>query len=195
MEISPALVKELRARTGAGIMDCKKALMEAQGDIEAAETNLRKKGVDTAAKKSDRQATEGLIGSYIHTNGKIGVLLELDCETDFVARTDEFKQLLKDLCMQVAATNPLAIDKEDVPADVLEREKEIASAGTENKPPQVVEKIVNGRLEKFYAEKCLLEQPFVKDDSRKVRDIITDAIAKFGENIVVRRFTRFAIGE
>lgn len=198
MEVSLEMIKELREKTGAGVMDAKRALQEANGDIERAILILREKGIVKAAKKTTRVAKEGIIESYIHTGSKLGVLLELNCETDFVARTDEFKNLAKDLCLQIAGMNPLFINREDVSQEVLEREKNIYLSQLEkegNKPLHVIEKIVNGRLEKFFEEICLLEQPFVKNPEIKVKDLLTEAISKLGENIVIRRFTRYVVGE
>jgi len=198
MEITAEMVKDLRARTGCGIMECKEALREAQGNLEAAIEVLRKKGLRTAAKKAGRATSEGLIGSYIHPGGKIGVLVEVNCETDFVARTEEFQELVKDICMQIAAANPQYVSREDVPPEVVEKEKEIYLAQLEGsgKPPHVLDKIVTGKLEKgFFAQQCLLEQPYVKDNSMSVRDLLAQKIAKLGENIVIRRFTRYALGE
>ena len=194
--ISADLVKELREKTGVGMMECKKALTETNGDCDKALDLLRQKGLATAQKKAGRTASEGLIESYIHM-GKIGTLVEVNCETDFVARTDDFKELARDIAMHIAATNPLYLSREDVPQDVLEHEKEIYRSQVTNKPPQVVEKIIEGKLEKFYTDMCLLEQIFVKDadQKKKVKDIVTDKIAKLGENIIVRRFARFQLGE
>jgi elongation factor Ts len=197
MDISATQVKQLRERTGVGIMDCKTALAEAQGDMAEAEKILRKKGLSKAAKRAGRATGEGVVGSYIHAGGKIGVLLEVNCETDFVARTEEFQKLVKDLSLQVAASSPRYVSREDVaPAD-LENEKSILrdQAAASGKPPQIVEKIVEGRLGKFYGEVCLLEQPFVRDQDRQVQDVVNDAVASLGENIRVSRFVRFAVGE
>ncbi|MGB9667948.1 MAG: translation elongation factor Ts [Thermosulfidibacteraceae bacterium] len=196
MEISASIIKELRERTGAGFMECKEALKEANGDIEKAVEILRKKGALKAEKKAKREAREGLIGAYIHAGGKIGVLVEVNCETDFVARTDEFQQLVKDIAMQIAAMSPEYVSREDVPPEVIEKEKEIyrEEALRSGKPERVVEKIVEGKLEKFFEEKCLLEQPFIKDESKKVKDIVTEVIAKLGENIKVARFVRYQVG-
>lgn len=196
-EITAEKVKELREKTGAGMMDCKKALTEANGDFEKAVDILRQKGLASAQKKSSRKAAEGLVGSYIHMD-KIGVLVEVNCETDFVAKTDIFRELVKDLAMQIAASAPQYISREDVPSEVIEREKAIYRASIEgNKPPEVVDRIIEGKLEKFYAETCLLEQVFIKDPEgkKKVKDLITEVIARLGENIVVRRFARFQVGE
>jgi len=197
MNIDSKLVKELRDRTGAGIMDCKKALIEAQGDIEKAIEVLRKLGLAKAEKKLDREAKDGRVDAYIHHGAKLGVLIEVNCETDFVASTDEFKELVHNLALQVAATNPIAVKREDIPPEVIEREKRIyeEQARKEGKPEKVIEKIVQGRLEKFYQEACLLEQPFIKDPNITVGDLIKQYIAKLGENIVVKRFARFKIGE
>ncbi|HEY3175581.1 MAG TPA: translation elongation factor Ts [Candidatus Polarisedimenticolia bacterium] len=197
MEITASLVKELRERTGTGMMECKTALVEAGGDLDAAIAILRKKGLSAVAKKAHRETTEGVVGAYIHPGGKIGVMVEVNCETDFVARTDQFKQLVKDISMHVAASSPRFIQREEVTAGVLEAEREIyrAQAALTGKPPQVVEKIVEGKMEKFYSEACLLEQPFVKDPSVSVRDLVSGMIAKVGENIRIRRFARFVLGE
>ena len=197
MNIDSKLVKELRDRTGAGIMDCKKALIEANGDIEKAIEILRKLGIAKAEKKLDREAKDGRVDAYIHHGAKLGVLIEVNCETDFVASTDEFKELVHNLALQVAATNPIAVKREDIPSEIIEREKRIyeEQARKEGKPEKVIEKIVQGRLEKFYQEACLLEQPYIKDPNITVGDLIKQYIAKLGENIVVKRFARFKIGE
>jgi len=196
-EISSAMVRELRDRTGAGMMDCKKALSQVGGDVDKALVFLREKGLAAAAKRSSRTAAEGAVGSYIHAGGKIGVLMEINCETDFVARTDDFQSLVRELAMQVAAANPRYLRREEVPADVLEQEKSIfrTQAAESGKPEQVVEKIVNGKIEKFFSEICLLEQVYIKDPDKKVGDLVTDAVSKMGENLVVRRFARFQLGE
>ncbi len=196
-EISAQLVKELRERTGAGFMDCKKALEECKGDIEEAIVLLRKKGLAKAEKKAGRETADGLIGSYIHAGGKIGVLVEVNCETDFVARTADFQNLVKEIAMQIAAMNPKYVSIEDVPPEVLEREKEILreQAKASGKPDHVVEKVVEGRLKKFFEENCLLEQPYIRDQSMTVKELIAQAIAKLGENIRVRRFVRFQLNE
>jgi elongation factor Ts len=196
-EVSANMVKELREKTGAGMMDCKKALAEAEGDPAKAEELLRKKGLSAAAKKSSRAATEGAVTSYIHMGGKIGVLVEVNCETDFVARTEGFQSLAKDLAMQIAAAAPRWVRREEVPAELVEKEMEIArhQAREQKKPDAIVEKIATGKVEKFYGEFCLLEQPFVKDDKKKVQDVVTETVAKIGENIQVRRFARFVLGE
>jgi len=190
------MVKELRAATGAGVLDCRKALEASGGDLQQAAELLRQKGLAAAAKKADRVAHEGLIGSYVHTGSKMAALVELNCETDFVARTPEFQTLAKDLAMQVVAARPGWLQPEDVPADVVAKQKEdyIAQLGNTDKPAHVVEKIVEGKLAKFYEEVCLLEQPFIKDEGIKIKDLITAAIARLGENIVVRRFARLEVG-
>ncbi|MFN3740838.1 MAG: translation elongation factor Ts [Thermodesulfovibrionales bacterium] len=196
-EITAEKVKELREKTGAGMMDCKKALTEAGGDFEKAIDLLRQKGLASAAKKASRKAAEGLVASYIHMD-KIGVLVEVNCETDFVAKTDIFRELVKDIAMQIAASSPQYVSREDVPQEVIDREKAIYRASiTDNKPAHVIDKIVEGKLEKFYTDTCLLEQIFIKDpeQKKKIKDIITEAIARLGENIVVRRFARFQVGE
>jgi len=196
-EVSATLVKELREKTGAGMMDCKKALTETVGDFNKAEELLRKKGLAAAASKATRVASEGAVASYIHMGGKIGVLVEVNCETDFVARTEAFKTLVKDISMQIAASNPLWVKREEVPPEIVAKEIEIAKAQVKDgkKPEAIVEKIAKGKLEKFYEQFCLLDQPFVKDDKKKVSEMLTDAIAKIGENIKVRRFARFVLGE
>lgn len=197
MEIKASLVKELRERTGAPMMDCKQALTEAGGDIEKAIEVLREKGITKAAKKAGRTTAEGIVEAYIHGGGRIGVLIEVNCETDFVAKTGDFKTLCRDLAMQVAASRPEYVSREEIPAERIEKEKEILriQALNEGRPEKMVDKIVAGRLDKFYQEVCLLDQPFVKDLDRSVKDIITEAITRLGENIVVRRFTRYQLGE
>ena len=197
MKVTSKLVKELRDRTGVGMMDCKKALVETGGDVEKAIQLLREKGLSAAAKRAGRETKEGSIFSYVHPGARLGVLVEVDCETDFVARTDEFQELGKNLAMQVAATSPLTVNREDLPEDIVEREREIfrKQALSSGKPGNVVDKIVEGKLEKFYHEACLLEQPFVKNDEENVEDLLKATIAKLGENIVVKRFTRFQLGE
>jgi len=197
MEVTASLVKELREKTGAGMMDCKKALGETGGDLQKAVDYLRQKGLAAAAKKADRVATDGAIGAYVHAGGKLGVLVEINCETDFVARTAEFQTLLKDIAMQVAATNPRCVRREEISADDCEREKVIyrQQALESGKPEKVVEMIVQGKMEKFYSEVCLLEQAFVKDPDKKIADVVNDAIARLGENIQVRRFARYHLGE
>jgi elongation factor Ts len=197
MTISAGLVKELRDRTGIGMMECKKALEESNGDVEKAITVLRKKGHARAQKKMDRQATEGVIGSYIHLDGKIGVLVEVNCESDFVARNEEFKALVKNIALHIAAANPQFVSSEDVPPEVLEEEKEIIREQFKDsgKPAEIVEKIVQGKLSKFYQEFCLLDQAYIKDDKMPVRELVTALIAKLGENIVISRFARFELGK
>lgn len=194
-DISAKMVGELRAKTGAGLIDCKRALQEANGDMEEAVTILRKKGVASAAKKAGRSAGDGLIESYIHLGGKVGVLLEINCETDFVAKTDDFKELARDICLHIAAASPTAIDRDGVPSDIIEKEREIAREQVKGKPDNVVEKIVEGKMEKIYSQFCLLEQPFVKNPDQTIKDLITEKISKLGENIVVRRFVRYQVGE
>lgn len=195
--ITPQQVKQLRERTGAGVMDCKKALEETNGDIEKAVVVLREKGIAKAAKKASRTAAEGIISSYIHGDGRIGVLVEVNCETDFVARNEDFQNFVKDIAMQIAASNPKYIAKEDVPEEIIEREREIlrAQAINEGKPEHIAEKIVEGRIGKFYEENCLLEQPFIKDPDKSISQYIMETIAVIGENIEVRRFTRYERGE
>jgi elongation factor Ts len=197
MEVNATVVKELREKTGAGIMDCKKALAESGGNLEKAVDYLRQKGVAAAAKKADHVAADGAVGAYVHPGGKIGVLVELNCQTDFVARTTEFQALLKDVAMQIAAANPAYVRREDVPAEEIEKEREIyrAQARESGKPERVFDKIIEGKLERFYSEVCLLEQPFIKDPDHKVADIINDAIARLRENIQIRRFARYHLGE
>jgi elongation factor Ts len=192
--ISAQLVAQLREKTGGGLLDCKKALVETNGDLEQAETLLRKKGVASAAKKAGRSANEGLIESYIHLGGKVGVLIEVNCETDFVAKTDDFKNLCRDLCLQIAAASPVCVSREEVPEEEISKEREIAASQAEGKPPPAVQKIVEGKLEKYYSTACLLDQPFVKNPDQTVRDILTTQIAKLGENLVIRRFVRYQIG-
>jgi len=195
-EVSASMVKELREKTGAGMMDCKKALTETGGDFDKAEEFLRKKGITNAGKKAGRVAAEGLVGTYVH-GGKIGVLVEINCETDFVARNDDFQALVKEIAMQVAAANPTYVRREEIPADVLEKEKEIQreQLRTAKKPEAMWEKILVGKLEKFYETVCLVDQAWVKDDKKKIKDVVTEAVAKIGENITVRRFVRYQVGE
>ncbi len=197
MAITMETVKKLRQKTGAGVMDCKKALQETGGDIDKAVEYLREKGIAAAEKKAGRTAAEGLVGSYIHMGGKIGVLIEVNCETDFVAKTEEFKALVHNLAMQVAASQPDYVSREDIPGEIIDREKSILrqQALEENKPEHVIEKMVEGRLEKFFENVCLLEQPFIKDTDQKVRELLKENIAQLGENIVINRFSRFAVGE
>jgi elongation factor Ts len=197
MELNAAAVKELREQTGAGFMDCKKALAETGGNLEKAVDYLRQKGLAAAAKKADRVAADGAVGAYVHPGGKIGVLVEINCQTDFVARTAEFQALLKDMAMQIAAANPRYVKREDVSADEIEKEREIyrSQALESGKAEKFVEKIVEGKMERFYSEVCLLEQAFIKDPDRKVIDTINDAITRLGEKIAVRRFARYHLGE
>ena len=197
MEISAKLVKELRDKTGAGMMDCKKALEETGSNIEAAVDFLRKKGILKAAKKTGRATREGMIGSYIHPGGKIGVLVEVNCETDFAARTDKFQELVKNLAMQIAAANPVCVRREDVPPEILDRERLIyrSQALESGKPEKMLDKIVDGKLNKFFADNCLLEQGYIRDSEKTVENVIKEAIASIGENIQVTRFARFQLGE
>jgi elongation factor Ts len=197
MQIPAQLVKELRERTGAGFSDCRAALVEGAGDLEKAISILRKKGQAAAAKKAQREASEGLVGSYIHAGGKIGVLVEMNCESDFVARTEAFQQLSHDVAMHIAALDPRYVRREDVTAEMLEKERDIykAQALATGKPENVVDKIVTGKMEKFYEENCLYEQHYIKDESVTIGEMITQAIAKLGENISIRRFARFKVGE
>jgi elongation factor Ts len=200
-EITSAAVKSLREKTGAGMMECKKALTEADGNEDQAVEILRKRGIATAGKKAGRVAAEGAVGSYIHMGGKVGVLVEVNCETDFVARTDEFQALVKDIAMHIAAAEPRYVTREEVPSGILDKEREITRAQiandpkNANKPEQVIEKIVEGRLNKFYEEAVLLDQPFVKDPAKTINELLTDKIAKTGERITVRRFSRYKMGE
>ncbi len=196
MSVSADLVKKLREKTGAGMMDCKRALQKAQGDMDKAVDYLREQGVARASKKASRIAKEGIIHSYIHPGDKLGVLVEINCETDFVARTEDFKLLAKDIAMQIAATNPLVVIRSDLDPELLEKEKEIyrTQAINEKKPEKIIERIVEGKLEKYFQEVCLLEQPFVKDQDRAVKDRINETVAKLGENITVKRFIRFRLG-
>lgn len=197
MEVSAATVKELREKTGAGIMDCKKALAETGGNLDKAVDYLRQKGLAAAAKKAERVAADGAVGAYVHPGGKIGVLVEVNCQTDFVARTAEFQALVKDIAMQIAAANPRYVRPEEASAEELEKEREIyrRQALESGKPEKIVDKIVEGKMERFFSEVCLLEQFFIKDPDRKVSDIINDAIFRLGENIQVRRFARYHLGE
>lgn len=197
MAVSTSLIKELRQKTGVGIMDCKAALQECDGDIDQAVDYLRKKGIATAKKRSDRAVSEGRIQSYIHAGGKIGVLVEVNCETDFSAKTEDFSNFVKDIALQVAATNPISVDRERLPTEAVEKEREIYStqARDSGKPENVIEKIVDGKLNKFFSEVCLLEQPFIKNPDIKIQDLLNEMIAKTGENIVIRRFVRFQLGD
>ena len=196
-EITPQLVKELREKTGCGMMDCKRALEKSEGDIQKAIDILREQGMATVAKKAGRMTREGIIYSYIHPGEKLGVLVEINCETDFVARTEDFRNLAKDLAMQVAATNPLVISRAELKEEAIQKEKDIyrAQAKSEGKPEKIIDKIVEGKLEKYFQEVCLLEQAFIKDEDRSVHDRLNETIAKLGENITIKRFVRFRLGE
>ena len=196
-EINAAIVKQLREKTGAGMMDCKKALVEVEGDMEKAIAFLRKKGLATAQKRAGREMSEGMIQSYIHMTGKLGVLVEVNCETDFVAKNEDFKEFAKNIAMHIAASNPLGIKPEDIPEKIIENEKSIyrAQALEMGKPENILDKIVEGKLKKFYQENCLLNQPFVRDPDISVADLMNDLIAKIGENITIKRFIRYQIGE
>jgi elongation factor Ts len=197
MEITASMVKELRERTGAGMMDCKKALVETGGDFDKAVIFLREKGLAAASKRAGRETAEGVVDSYIHMGGRIGVLIEVNCETDFVAKTDQFRTLVRDLAMQVAASRPLYVSRDEVPGDVIEEERQIyrTQALNEGKPEKIADKIVEGRLDKFYQEICLLDQPFIREPEKLVEDLIRETIGLLGENITVRRFARFERGE
>jgi elongation factor Ts len=197
MAISAKMVQDLRAKTGAGIMDCKRALTETDGDVEKAIEGLRKKGLAAAAKKAGRVTSEGMVSSYIHAGGKLGVLIEVNCETDFVALTEQFQQLVKDLSMHIAAANPLYLKREDVPEGSLAKEREIyrAQFADSGKPEKVIDKIVDGKIEKYFSEICLYEQAFVKDPDKTIKQLLTDAVSQLGENLNVRRFARFVLGE
>ena len=197
MEVSASMVKDLREKTGAGMMDCKKALAESGGNFEKAVDYLRQKGLATAARRAGKVASEGQIGSYVHAGGKIGVMVEVNCETDFVAKTDDFQAFAKDVAMHIAASSPLYVQRENVPPEALEREREIyrAQARESGKPEKIMEKIVEGKLEKYYSEVCLLEQPFVKDPDRTVQDLLNGLIGKLGEKVEIRRFIRYQVGE
>jgi elongation factor Ts len=197
MDVSASVVKELREKTGAGMMDCKKALTETAGDVQKAVDYLRQKGLAAATKKADRVAADGAVAAYVHAGGKLGALVEINCETDFVARTTEFQALLKDIAMQVAAANPRYVRREEIPEAELAKEKTIyrQQALESGKPEKIVDKIVEGKMERFYSEICLLEQSFIKDQDKKVSEIINDAIARLGENIQIRRFARYHLGE
>jgi elongation factor Ts len=196
VEITATMVKDLRQETGAGVLDCRKALETANGDVKRASEILREKGLSVAAKKAERVANEGMIGSYVHAGSKVAAIVEVNCESDFVARTEQFQALIKDLAMQVVAARPTWVRIEDVPAEVVAKETEgfIAELAHTNKPPEVMEKIIAGKLAKFYEENCLVEQPFIKDDSIRIKDLVTALVAKLGENVVVRRFARLEVG-
>lgn len=194
-EITAALVKELREKTNAGMMDCKKALEEAAGHIDKAEEILRKKGIAAAGKKASRTAKEGIVASYIHLQGKVGVLVEINCETDFVAKNEIFRDFVKDITLQIAAANPLYVSREDVPESLIAVEREIYAAQVTGKPANIINKIVDGKMEKFYSSVCLLEQGFIKNPDLTIKDLVSSKIAELGENIVIRRFTRYTVGE
>ncbi|ADE55504.1 translation elongation factor Ts [Coraliomargarita akajimensis] len=194
VQITAKMVGDLRESTGAGLMDCKKALVESEGDVEKAIELLRKKGVATAAKKAGRDASEGLIDTYIHLGGKVGVLCEINCESDFVAKTDDFKQFVRDIAMHIAAANPVCVSREDIDPALLEKEREVARGQAEGKPAQAVEKIVEGKVNKYLSENCLLEQAYVKNPDQTVQEVLTEMIAKMGENMKVNRFARFQVG-
>jgi len=189
-----ASIVKLREQTGAGILECKNALDEVHDDFEKALEIIKKKGYKKASKKEERVTAEGRIGSYIHTNGKLGVLVEINCETDFVAKNDVFQELLKNICMQVAATNPIAVKREDIPEHIIEEQKKVFAEETHGKPENIAEKIINGKMENFYKESCLLEQPYIKDDSKTIQDLLIAIIAKIGENIKINRFVRMEVG-
>lgn len=195
MAISVDLIKTLREKTNAPIVDCKKALSEANGDVKTAMEILKKRGQIVALKKAGRSAKEGVIESYIHSNNKIGVLIEVNCETDFVARNEEFRRFVKDICMQIAASSPAYVSREEVPKSIIDREKELLKEQLKGKPENMIEKIVSGKLEKFYSEVCLMDQPFIKDDKMAIKECLSTLIGKIGENILVRRFVRFQVGE
>ena len=197
MSVTPEMIKELREKTGAGIMDCKAALLKTEGDLNKAVDYLRQQGITKAAKRAGRITKDGMIHSYIHPGEKLGVLVEINCETDFVARTEDFKLLAKDMAMQVAASNPLVVQRSDLKPEIIEKEKEIyrEQALNEGKPEKIIDRIIEGKLEKFYQEVCLLEQPFIKDENRSVKDRLDQTVAKLGENITVKRFVRFRLGE
>jgi elongation factor Ts len=194
-EVNPALVKQLRDKTNAGMMDCKKALVESDGDLGKAEEILRKKGIASASKKASRSAKEGLVASYIHLQGKVGVLLEVNCETDFVAKNDNFRDFVKDITLHIAAAHPLYVSRDQVPAQTVEREREIYRAQVAGKPANIIEKIVDGKVDKFFGSVCLLEQPFIKNPDQTIKDLVSSKISELGENIVIRRFARYAVGE
>ncbi|MDG1701693.1 MAG: translation elongation factor Ts [Opitutae bacterium] len=194
MEINAKMVGELRESTGAGLMDCKRALVESEGNVDKAVEILRKKGAATAAKKASREASEGLVNSYIHLGGKVGVLIEVNCESDFVAKTDDFKAFVRDIAMHVAATNPVCVSREEIDPEIIKKERVIAEGQAEGKPPAAIEKIVEGKLNKFLSESCLLEQAYVKNPDQTVQQILTEKIATMGENMVIKRFARFQIG-
>src|SRR5436309_123509 len=195
MEIGPQLVKQLREKTNAGFMDCKRALAESGGDLEKAETILRTKGIASASKKASRATKEGIVASYIHLQGKVGVLVEVNCETDFVAKNENFRAFVKDITLHIAAAHPLYVSREDVPVKTVEAERTIYEAQVKGKPTNVVTKIVDGKLDKFFSTVCLLEQGFIKNPDQTIKELVSDKIAELGENIVIRRFTRYLVGE
>jgi elongation factor Ts len=194
-EVNPTLVKQLRDKTNAGMMDCKKALVESDGDLGKAEDLLRKKGIASASKKASRSAKEGVVASYIHLQGKVGVLVEINCETDFVAKNDHFRDFVKDITLHIAAAHPLYVSQDQVPLSSVEREREIFRAQVTGKPANIVEKIVEGKMDKFYSSICLLDQAFIKNPDQTIKDLVSLKIAELGENIVIRRFARYAVGE
>ena len=194
-EISATIVKTLRDRTNAGMMDCKKALAEAGGNLEEAETILRKKGIASASKKASRAANEGIIASYIHMQGRVGVLIEVNCETDFVAKNENFREFVKDLTLHIAASSPICVSRDQVPPAILAKERDIAAGQVHGKPANIIEKIVDGKIEKYYSTVCLLEQPFIKNPDQSVKDYVASKVAELGENIVIRRFVRYQVGE
>jgi elongation factor Ts len=194
-EVNPTLVKQLRDKTNAGMMDCKRALVESDGDLSKAEDILRKKGIASASKKASRSTKEGIIASYIHLHGKVGVLVEINCETDFVAKNDNFRDFVKDITLHIAAAHPLYVSRDQVPAPLVDREREIYRAQVTGKPANIVEKIVEGKIDKFYSTICLLDQAFIKNPEQTVSDLVALKIAEVGENIVIRRFARYAVGE
>ena len=194
-EVNPALVKQLREKTSAGMMDCKRALVESGGDLTKAEDILRKKGIASASKKASRSTKEGVVASYIHLQGKVGVLVEINCETDFVAKNESFRDFVKDITLHIAAAHPLFVGRDEVPDEMIEREREIYRAQVKGKPANVTDKIVDGKLEKFFGSVCLLDQAFIKNPDQTVKELVASKIAELGENIVIRRFTRYVVGE
>ena len=194
MEINAKMVGELRESTGAGLMDCKRALVESEGNVDKAVEILRKKGAATAAKKASREASEGLVNSYIHLGGKVGVLVEVNCESDFVAKTDDFKAFVRDIAMHIAATNPVCVSREEIDPEIIKKERVVAEGQAEGKPPAAIEKIVEGKINKFLSESCLLEQAYVKNPDQTVQQVLTGKVATMGENMVIKRFARFQIG-
>ncbi len=194
MEINAKMVGELRESTGAGLMDCKRALVESEGNVDKAVEILRKKGAATAAKKASREASEGLVNSYIHLGGKVGVLVEVNCESDFVAKTDDFKAFVRDIAMHIAATNPVCVSREEIDPEIIKKERVVAEGQAEGKPPAAIEKIVEGKINKFLSESCLLEQAYVKNPDQTVQQVLTEKVATMGENMVIKRFARFQIG-